>query len=374
MEPVSAPNSRLTHSLRVLALVALALAIVAFAVWFFGQLSSIGAIVVGSLVLIYLIVPVIKLLGRVMSKHWAVAVTFVGITAVFVLVAAIVIPPLVDQLQLLGSALPEATLRAHSALLDPNNEFLSKLPASIRDELAALPDRFFAVLMRYGLNVGGAVQAMASGVSLLIVFIVIPVLAAYAFFDYPELERAFLGFIPQPARPRTIAIMHDMSDVMGAFVRGQALDALIVGFMIYIWLTLMKVPFALIIAVAGGILNFIPYAGAIVGFIPSVLLALAYNGWQNALVVAIGFCVIQQVDGDFIVPRIMSRNVKLSPVLVIISIIAFGTLFGLLGALIAVPVAAMLRVLKLHFAPSPTEAQFVRDKAEAASLMKFTSR
>jgi predicted PurR-regulated permease PerM len=371
MEPASVPNDRLTHILRLLAVVALALAIVTFAVWFFGQLASIGPIIVGSLLLIYLVMPVIKLLRRVMSKHWAVAVTFVGIVVALVLIAAIVVPPLINQLQLLGSALPEATLRAHSALLDPNNEFLRVLPASIRDELAALPDRFFAVLTRSGLTIGGAVQAMASGVSLLLVFIVIPVLAAYALFDHPELERAFLGYIPPKARPRTIAILHDISDVIGAFVRGQVLDGLIVGFMIYIWLILMKVPFAFVIAVAAAVLNLIPYAGAIVGFIPSVLLALAYNGWQNAIVVAIGFCVIQQVDGDFIVPRIMSKKVKLSPVLIIISIIAFGSLFGLLGALVAVPVAAIFRVLKLHFAPSPTEAEFTRDKAEAASLMKF---
>jgi len=76
---------------------------------------------------------------------------------------------------------------------------------------------------------------------------------------------------------------------MGAFVRGQVLDGLCVGFMIWLLLAIMHVPFALVIAVAAGVLNLIPYAGAIVGFVPSVLVALAYNGWENALIVAIGF-------------------------------------------------------------------------------------
>jgi predicted PurR-regulated permease PerM len=142
--------------------------------------------------------------------------------------------------------------------------------------------------------------------------------------------------------------------------------------MIYVWLVIMHVPFALVIACAAAVFNLIPYAGAIAGFIPSVLLALAYNGWQNALIVAIGFAVIQQIDGDFIVPRIMNASVKLSPVVIIVSIIGFGSLFGIFGALVAVPIAAMLRVLKLHFAPSPSIEEFERDRAAAQSQTKFT--
>jgi predicted PurR-regulated permease PerM len=183
-----------------------------------------------------------------------------------------------------------------------------------------------------------------------------------------------VGFFPKEQRPRAIAIMHDLSDVMGAFVRGQALDGLCVGFMIYVLLVVMRVPFALVIAVAAGVLNLIPYAGAIAGFIPSVLLALAYNGWQSALIVGIGFAVIQQIDGDIIVPRIMNASVKLSPVIVILSIIAFGSLFGILGALVAVPIAGMCRVLKLHFAPAPSTSEFELAKAEALPLMKFKPR
>jgi predicted PurR-regulated permease PerM len=111
--------------------------------------------------------------------------------------------------------------------------------------------------------------------------------------------------------------------------------------------------------------------GAIAGFIPSVLLALAYNGWQNALIVAVGFAIIQQIDGDFIVPRIMKSNVKLSPVIIILSIVTFGSLFGIIGAFVAVPTAAILRVFKLHFAPSPSLAEIETDRQAGLRLMKF---
>jgi predicted PurR-regulated permease PerM len=121
--------------------------------------------------------------------------------------------------------------------------------------------------------------------------------------------------------------------------------------MIAAMLAIMHVPYALLIGVAAGILNFIPYAGAIIGFIPSVILALSFNGVTNALIVAALFAVIQQVDGNFIAPRVLKDNVGLSPFWIIVSILAFTELFGLVGTFLAVPVAAMIRVLRDHLVP-----------------------
>jgi predicted PurR-regulated permease PerM len=116
-------------------------------------------------------------------------------------------------------------------------------------------------------------------------------------------------------------------------------------------LTVMHVPYALLIGVAAGVLNFIPYAGAVIGFIPSVLLALAFNGPTNALIVAILFAVIQQIDGNFIAPRVLKDNVGLSPLYIILAILVGSELFGIIGTFLAVPVAAMLRVLREQLLP-----------------------
>jgi len=371
MRPESGPE-RLIRLLLTLACVALSLAIAAFVVYLIRSFSTIVVIVVGSVFLIYLIAPAIAWLQRFMKKHWAVALAFAGLVVIFVIFALIIVPPLVNQGAQFAASLPGAAARATIALRDPNGGLARFLPSSIRNELAQLPERMFSIMARYAVTLGKqGFAAIVSGVGLLLLFIIIPVLAAYALFDYPELQRGLLGFVPDDRRPRAIAIMHDVSEVIGAFVRGQLLDCLIVGAMIGIWLMITGVPFALVIAVAAGILNLIPYVGAIAGFIPSVLLALAYNGWQNALIVAIGFAVIQQIDGDFIVPRIMKSNVKLSPVIIILSIITFGSLFGILGAFVAVPMAAILRVLKLHFAPSPSPAEIETYRQSGLRLMKF---
>jgi predicted PurR-regulated permease PerM len=365
-------TARLIRLLVVLACIALSIVIAAFAVRLVQSFSTIAVIVVGSVFLIYLIAPVIAWLQRFMKKHWAVALAFVGLVAILVVFALIIVPPLVNQAAQFTAALPGAAARATIALRDPNGGLARILPSSIRNELALLPERVFRLMARYAVTLGQqGFAAIVSGLGLLLLFIIIPVLATYALFDYPDLQRGLLGLVPKDRRPQAIAIMHDVSEVIGAFIRGQLLDCLIVGSMIGVWLMITGVPFALVIAVVAGVLNLIPYVGAIAGFIPSVLLALAYNGWQNALLVAVGFAVIQQIDGDFIVPRIMKSNVKLSPVIIILSIIGFGSLFGILGAFVAVPIAAIVRVLKLHFAPSPSPQEVEADRQAGLPLMKF---
>jgi len=363
---------RLIRLLLVLACVALSLAIAAFVVRLIQSFLTIAVIATGAIFLTYLMAPVITWLQRFMKKQWAVALAFVGLVAVLAAIGLIIVPPLVNQTGQFVAALPGAAERATRSLSDPNSGLGRALPAPIRNELAQLPERLFGLTARYAVTIGKqSFSAIVSGVGLILIFIIIPVLAAYALFDYPELQRGLLGFVPKERRPQTIALLHDVSDVIGAFVRGQLLDCLIVGTLIGVLLLILGVPFALIVAVAAGVLNLIPYAGAILGFIPAVLLALAYNGWQTAVIVAAGFAVIQQIDGNFIVPRIMKANVKLSPVIIILSIIVFGSLFGVLGAFAAVPIAAVLRVLKLHFAPSPSTAEVEIDRRAGERLMKF---
>jgi predicted PurR-regulated permease PerM len=174
--------------------------------------------------------------------------------------------------------------------------------------------------------------------------------------------------IPPAARPRTLAILADVNTTIGAFVRGQALDGLILGTLIAIMLGIMHVRYALLIGVAAGVLNLIPYVGALIGFIPAVLLALVFNGWQNALIVAILFALIQQLDGNVILPRIMKDTLQLSPLVIIIAILIGSAYFGVIGTFLAVPIAAILRVLKLHFAPAPSPAQMSSDETRAAAL------
>jgi len=223
-------------------------------------------IVVFSVLLVYLLAPVVGYLKRFMPKHFAVLITFVVLIAAIVGFGAVVLPLLVNQAQQLVTAIPGATIKAQSAINDPDNHFFRDLPQSIKDEISAAPQRFFDLMKKYALVIGQqGLAAIFSAFSLFLTLIIIPVLALYLIFDYRELERGIVGFFPPKHRERTIAILHDLSNVMGAFVRGQVLDGLCVGFMIWLLLAIMHVPFALVIAVAAGVLISFPTRGPSLG-------------------------------------------------------------------------------------------------------------
>jgi predicted PurR-regulated permease PerM len=143
------------------------------------------------------------------------------------------------------------------------------------------------------------------------------------------------------------------SHVVGGFIRGQIIDGTILATMLTIMLSIAHVPYALLIGVISGALNFIPYAGALIAFVPAVILAYVNNGLGNAIIVAVLIVVIHQIDGNFVAPRVLKDNVGLSPFWIVISILGFSELFGLTGTFLAVPVAAMIRVLREHLLPAP---------------------
>lgn len=136
----------------------------------------------------------------------------------------------------------------------------------------------------------------------------------------------------------------DVHDVFSGYIRGQFADAAIVAGMIWVWLSLIRVDFALIIAILSGISNMVPYLGAFVCYALAVTVAFFSGAPVKALYAAIGIFVIQQIDGIVIVPRVVGKSVELSPVSVIISLAVAGELFGIAGMVFAVPVCAVVKL------------------------------
>ncbi len=364
-EPTPQRSPPLTLLIVLIASLLLALAVLAF----LGSLGFAGVIMLAAVLIAYLIFPAVQLLKRFIPAIVAIAITYLIFVALVAAMIFIVIPPLIDQARDLIVSVPGLVRRLTDAIANPNNRLFSKLPGDVRTYIVGLPDQAVQFLSTYGIVVAQRTfNVLLSTVSLALSLIIVPILAAYLLFDSPQLKRAALGFVPERARAKTLAIAADLDTAIGAFVRGQVLDGAIVAVMIAAMLYLMHVPYALLIGVTAGVLNLVPYLGSIVGFIPSVTLALGYNGWQNALGVSILFAVIQQIDGTFILPRIMKANVSLSPVVIIVSILIGSALFGVVGTFLAVPVAAMLRVLKVHFAPAPSPEEMASLETSAERL------
>ncbi len=345
---------RVTFALKILATIAVSIYLLVGILQFFGAIRSTGLLIVGSLFFAYLVYPLVRRLNEKLPAVVAILIVYAFILLVVGSVLALVIPALGSDVTNFAKTLPSLTQKFQSELVAPHNPLLRRIPDDDRMYIANLPSQLNNVIQKYGVDtLQRSFTVVLSTVSVVATLIVIPVLAAYMLLEAAEVRRQVLGLFPMRRRAKVNAVIDELDGVVGGFIRGQLIDGAIVGLMILVMLTVMHVPYALLIGVAAGILNFIPYAGAVIGFVPSVLLALAFNGPTNALIVAVLFAVIQQIDGNFVAPRVLKDNVGLSPLYIIIAILVGSELFGLVGTFLAVPVAAMLRVLREQLLPTP---------------------
>jgi predicted PurR-regulated permease PerM len=182
----------------------------------------------------------------------------------------------------------------------------------------------------------------------LLVLFLGPVVAFYLLVDLPHVRRVAESMIPDGARPEVLHLAHRLNRAIGGFFRGQLLVAAIVGVMCSVGLLLIGLRFWFLIGMIAGLFNVIPLIGPWVGGIPGVVIALTTGSPLQALGVVVVMVIAQQIDNHFITPQVMHRAVQLHPAAVILALLVGGTLGGFFGLLLAVPVAAVLKILVGH--------------------------
>jgi predicted PurR-regulated permease PerM len=353
----SRAERRVTFGLKVLALIAVAIYLLIDLLNFFGAIRTTGLLIVGALFLAYLIYPLVRRLNVYLPVIWSIVIVYAFIALLLTFGVTLVAPQIGSDLNNFGHAFPHLMAQFQQELIAPRSSFIARIPIDDRLYLANLPTQFNALAQQYGLDtLQKGLPVLLSAASLGAALVIVPILAAYMLLDASNVQRQIVGLFPAKRRNKVRTIIDELDGVIGGFIRGQLIDGAIVGLMIFVMLLATHVPYALLIGIAAGLLNFIPYAGAVIGFVPSVILALAYNGPGNALLVALLFAVIQQIDGNFVAPKVLKDNVGLSPLYIILAILIGSELFGLAGTFLAVPVAAMMRVMREQLLPSPTPA------------------
>ena len=169
---------------------------------------------------------------------------------------------------------------------------------------------------------------------------------------------------PRSQGQRVHAIWNDVEFRLGAYVRGQAILMGIIGISSYIGLFLLGVPFAPALALIAGITEAIPMVGPLIGAVPAVIVGFTVSP-LTGLLVAVLYIVIQALENNVLVPKIMSSNVGLNPLVIIIAIVAGSTLNGIVGALLAIPLAGTLQVLAQHIWVTPSLASLPQEEVGA---------
>jgi predicted PurR-regulated permease PerM len=351
---MSRAERRVTYWLKTLGLIAVSIYLLVGTLQFLGNIRATAMLVVVSVFFAYLIFPLVRALNVRLPLGWSIVIVYVALVIVGLAVLQLLVPPLVSDTQDAIKTFPAVVTKTSLIVQDPNNAYIRWLPPAERTYIATIPAQVAAFFQTNALDTASkTLTVLLSTVSVLGTAIVVPVLTAYMLLDAENLKAGFLGLLAPKHRAKTEDVIAALDEVVGGFIRGQLIDGSILGAMLTIGLFFTHVPYALLIGVVSGALNFIPYAGALIAFVPAVLLALAYGGVQHAIVVAVVIVIIHQIDGNLISPRVLKDNVGLSPFWIVISILAGSELFGLVGTFLAVPVAAMLRVLREQLLPGP---------------------
>tara|TARA_Y100001960_G_C14481929_1_gene732246 strand:+ start:24 stop:773 length:750 start_codon:yes stop_codon:yes gene_type:complete len=212
----------------------------------------------------------------------------------------------------------------------------------------------------------GATNILSTTVQVLLILIV----SAYFLYDFPRFTSSFSRIIPVHLRPRYFDLTKKADQAVGGYLRGQLLITVLLGFMIWVGLSLVGVPLALAISFLAAIFNLVPYLGPIVGVIPAVLFGFTVSPFTAILAILIFFAA-NQIEGYVLAPMILSRSVKLHPLTVLLSILVGIGLLGLLGAILAVPVVAFAKlVMNEYLLSSPLYDEVLEVSSDMAGKDK----
>ena len=270
-------------------------------------------------------------------------ITFIGILAISVVT---LFPRIYSSLSSLIEELP-VYIRQIDAFLGDVNNYLKDYNATIAQaiDFARFEDRYSGWVETAVLS---SVSYVSSFTMTLINFLIGIVISIYLLKDKEVFARMFkrllYALLPVGTAKTTIDIFQEMDYIFKRYIIGKSLDCLIIGVLAVIGLLIIGAPYALLLGVIIGVLNFIPYVGPLLGMIPAFIITYFYDPFTAVLVLLFIF-LLQQFDGLWLGPKILGDSVGITPFWVITSIIIGGSLFGLVGMFVSVPITAMVQVV-----------------------------
>lgn len=305
-----------------------------------------------------------------------------GVILVYLLVLLLLIgfllllfPLISEQSSTVTSAMPEYYQNLRVWLVNHPNPFLVGLSDFLP---AALPTLNLRPVQQTGQEVmasaGQVAGYVTSAAKVIFTAIILLVLAFYWTLEGPRIIKSFLLVIPQMQRESISDLISAMESKVGLYVVGQGILCLVIGIMALIAYTLIGLPNALVLALIAGVLEAVPMVGPLLGAVPAALVALSIAPGKLVWVI-VATLVIQQLENTLLVPRIMKKAVGVNPFVTLLSLFAFSSLFGLAGALMAIPIAAMIQLALNHFVfQQATVEMEVSEGRDYASRLRYEAQ
>ncbi len=310
-----------------------------------------------SAVLAYFGDPIVDRLERVSVRRWkvgrtlAVSIVFMLMLALLTVILLILIPLMADQVRLLverfpqwvdwfsGTALPWAAAKLGFELTFFDPAQFSEMLMEYWKEISSAAFNVIDFISRGGMAVAAWI----------INIVLIPVVTFYLLRDWDLMIQGIHDLLPRNMEAEISRLASQVDAVLGAFFRGQLMVMLALGVIYTIGLWLVGVELAVLIGMGAGLLSIVPYLGSIVGVVVATGAAIfQFHDWLHPVMVLLVFGVGQSAEGMYLTPKLVGDQIGLHPVAVIFAVLAGGQLFGFLGILLALPVAAALNVLVRH--------------------------
>ena len=304
---------------------------------------------VAGLALAYLLDPTVTRLSRIgLPRILATLVVIGSFVFVFVALVILVVPILANQLAAFVARLPGYVSQLQALATEQNREWLQMvLGERLPDVSRSVGDLVSQSVGWFGTFLQGLWSGGAAFLSLFSLVVVTPVVAVYLLNDWPRIVGTVDSWLPLPHRDTLRGLLSEIDQVMAGFVRGQAFVCLALMIFYSVALSMMGLNFGLLIGLSTGLLSFIPYVGSLTGLVISVGVAIVqfWPDWGTVGIILAIFVVGQFLEAYVLYPNLVGESVRLHPVWLMFALFAFGALFGFVGLLIAVPLAAAIGVL-----------------------------
>jgi predicted PurR-regulated permease PerM len=304
---------------------------------------------VAGIVLAYFLNPVADRLERLgVSRMLASLIMIALVLLSFVVLALLFLPILGTQISAFVQGLPNAITRLQTVLTDETREWLTKIAGDrlpdLTKSLGEIVTEGAKWIITFLASIWAGGQALFSIVTLLVIA---PVIAFYVLYDWHKMIAKVDSWVPRRNRETVRELAREMDRAIAGFVRGQAGVGLVLGAFYAIALTLAGLNFGFLIGMISGLISFIPYVGSLTGLLLAAVVAIAqfWPDWQWILLIIAIFFSGQFLEGYILQPKLVGESVGLHPVWLMFALFAFGYLFGFVGLLLAVPLAAAMGVL-----------------------------
>ncbi len=333
-------------------------AAVVFAVvlWFLGDVLL--PFVLGGAIA-YFLDPVADRLERMgFSRVMATTIiTVVGLLA-FILLLLWVIPSLINQALDLFDVAPTLFANLRDFLIERFPDIMDT-ESPLRQSLVSIGE---TIKSRGGELLNTVLSSAAGIINIVMLFVIVPVVAVYLLLDWDNMVARIDELLPRDHAPTIRKLASDIDRTLASFIRGMGTVCIILGTYYAVALMVIGLQFGLVVGFVAGLVTFIPYLGALIGGALAIGLALFqfWGDWVSIGLVAGVFVLGQVIEGNVLTPKLVGSSVGLHPVWLILALSIFGTLFGFVGMLVAVPVAASIGVIARFAAQQYLQSRLYR--------------